>query len=436
MICCAGATNQTDSNGGIRVAAPMSVRMWFWAVDTLVQFMAADIIPISSWYSLKMNGERRASLDIRGTIGLSQEYREWGMEAAGTVLELEKELKELGDVSAIDLNIYSLGGYVWDALAIHDILVRHPARIEAHVDGLAASAATVILMAADTIEVPSNSYLMIHNAAGHVSGDHRDMIKSAEMLRKFSRDIANMYVSRIEDASDEPDRAALLVKILRMMDDETWLTGDEAVELGLADKSSAPVEIAAFAGSITNVRSVSEMINFARAPHAVRDLFDTSGDAEGKTSVSQNPTNLIMSDPIAPAPAAPSAPTPTPVASIAPAAPVASVAPVVPAAPVAPVASVAPVAPPAPVPVTMEAIAALIAPISAEVATLKANQENQQNLAAAGVNPTAWGNTPPVTGVASAAAGGDSAGPVNYAGVEPRALISAGRKAMHAKPTV
>lgn len=154
--------------------------------------MPSKIVPFSKWYSLKMTGEGRASLDIRGTIGLSQEYREWGMETAGTVLELEKELKELGNVSVIDLNIYSPGGYVFDALAIHDILVRHPARIEAHVDGLAASAATVILMAADTIEVPANSYLMIHNAAGCYCGDYRVMQKATDTLRRFSGDIANM----------------------------------------------------------------------------------------------------------------------------------------------------------------------------------------------------------------------------------------------------
>lgn len=218
----------------------------------------------SKWYELKMAAQGRATIEIRGTIGISQEYREWGIDAAGTVLEFEAELKALGDVADIDLYIYSLGGYVWDALAIHNILVRHPARIHAHVDGLAASAATVVLMAADTIEVPSNAYLMIHNAAGCVCGDHREMEKASAQLAKFSRDIANLYVTRIEDsasAGDGFDRAAMLGRVMTMMDDETWLTGQEALALGLADSVTGAVEIAASAMPLADMTALTRTMS-------------------------------------------------------------------------------------------------------------------------------------------------------------------------------
>ncbi len=370
--------------------------------------MPKNITPISEgtrWYDLKMAAKGRASIEVRGTIGWSKEYREWGMDAAGTVLEFERELKELGDVSVIDLYIYSLGGYVWDALAIHDILVRHPARIEAHVDGLAASAATILLMAADTVEVPANAYLMIHNAGGCVCGDHRDMKKAADMLAKFSRDIANLYVSRIEDSSASNEgfnRAATLTKILQMMDDETWLTGEEAVALGLADTASSAVEIAADASGIFANAAWQRTVNIERVPESLRPLFDSR---PGMNAFESNPTPspvATMSDPapasvvaapvvaptaqVDPAPAPVPAPQPAPVAQVDPA-PVPAPAPTV----VAPVAEQ----------VTMAGIATLIngaiTPLQTEITNLKTQVDHEKALREAGVNPTAWGgNQPPV----------------------------------------
>ena len=198
--------------------------------------MPSNVLPFSPspspWFTVRAEAGGRGVLDIRGEIGLAKEFEEYGYEASGTVSEFDQAIKDLGNVSEIELNIYSGGGSVFVALAMHNILVRHSARVVANIDGFAGSAATILMLAADEIRIPDNAYLMIHNASMLAYGDHRTMLKAADDRRKWSRDIANLYTQRIEDNTGG-ERAAILADVIAKMDDETWLTGAEAAALGL-----------------------------------------------------------------------------------------------------------------------------------------------------------------------------------------------------------
>ncbi|MFF1413369.1 head maturation protease, ClpP-related [Streptomyces sp. NPDC058289] len=146
----------------------------------------------------------------------------------------------LSDVTAssIDIRISSPGGDVMDGLAIYQALLRHPAKVTAYIDGIAASIASVIAMAGDRRVIGRNSSFMIHDASALCVGQSKDMRETAQLLEKISNNIADVYAHRtgVEDA--EHWRS--------LMKAETWWTGAEAVKAGLAtevdDGNSAQTE--------------------------------------------------------------------------------------------------------------------------------------------------------------------------------------------------
>ena len=147
-----------------------------------------------------------------------------------------KELKDLGEVKALDIRINSPGGDVFQGQAIYSLLKAQKARKTVYVDGLAASIASVIAMAGDEIVIPENAMLMIHNPSGSVLGTAGDMRKMAEDLDKVAESISAVYVRKT--GQDE-------AMIKKLMDEETWMTGAEAVELGFADRQMEAVQMAA-----------------------------------------------------------------------------------------------------------------------------------------------------------------------------------------------
>lgn len=145
-------------------------------------------------------------------------------------------LKGLGEIDRLNLHLNSPGGDVFDGVAIFNELKNFSARVWVHVDGLAASAASVIAMAGNRIVMGEGSFLMIHNAWGVAVGDNRVMAQMAETLEKINGELADIYGRRSGRERGE---------ILAAMDAETWLTADEAVAMGLADKAvktAPPVE--------------------------------------------------------------------------------------------------------------------------------------------------------------------------------------------------
>ncbi len=131
------------------------------------------------------------------------------------------------DADVIHLRIDSPGGDVFAARSMMTAIAQHKATVIAHVDGLAASAATGICMACDEVEISQGAGFMIHNAWTIAIGNKADMTKTGELLAKIDTGLAGDYTRR--SGRDE-------AQIVQWMDEETWFTADEAKEHGFADR--------------------------------------------------------------------------------------------------------------------------------------------------------------------------------------------------------
>ncbi len=131
------------------------------------------------------------------------------------------------DVNEIHLRIDSPGGDVFAARSMMTAISQHKAKVIAHVDGLAASAATGICMACDEVEITQGAGFMIHNAWTIAIGNKADMQDTSNLLGKIDAGLVNDYARRTGRSADE---------ITAWMDAETWFTADEAVDNGFADR--------------------------------------------------------------------------------------------------------------------------------------------------------------------------------------------------------
>lgn len=139
---------------------------------------------------------------------------------------------------AIDLNIHSPGGDMFGGIAIHNALALHDGPVNVTIVGLAASAASLVAMAGDTIVMPENSYLMIHNPWGFVVGDSAVMEEAADLYNRFADTCAAIYAKR-SGTEKETVRA--------MQDATTWLTAAEAQAKGFCTAVIAPIAMTALA---------------------------------------------------------------------------------------------------------------------------------------------------------------------------------------------
>ncbi|WJE54320.1 Clp protease ClpP [Bacillus cereus] len=161
-----------------------------------------------------------STITIYGSIGESW----WGESTSAK--DIEDALNNVkSDTVTIRLN--SGGGDVFDGIAIYNQLKNHSAKVIVHVDGLAASAASLIAMAADELIMNTGSMLMIHEASTFAWGSKTEIQKTLNALEGIDKSIADIYMTRFEGERSE---------IETMIENETWFTASEAVEIGLADK--------------------------------------------------------------------------------------------------------------------------------------------------------------------------------------------------------
>jgi ATP-dependent protease ClpP protease subunit len=140
------------------------------------------------------------------------------------------------DTPNIDLRIHSPGGNAFDGIAIYNTIRSHPAHVTAYVDGLAASAASFIALAADEVVMSEAAQLMIHDAWGVVVGPASDLEDVAAQLNKMSNNLARMYAKRAGGTTEFWRDA---------MKAESWYTDEEAVAAGLADRVAEDTKAAA-----------------------------------------------------------------------------------------------------------------------------------------------------------------------------------------------
>lgn len=168
------------------------------------------------WYRLQNKANETPALYIYDEIGY------FGQTAKG----LADDLRDL-DSDRLDVHLNSPGGDIFDGLAIYQALKDHKAQVTVRVDGLAASIASVIMMAADKIVMAPKASVMIHDGWSVACGNAADLRKLADLLDKQSDIIASVYADRAGQPADFwRDR----------MRDETWYNADEALAAGLIDE--------------------------------------------------------------------------------------------------------------------------------------------------------------------------------------------------------
>lgn len=156
-----------------------------------------------------------------------------------SAIDFRDALKELGEVNTINLHINSPGGDVFEGIAIYNMLKQNKATINVYIDGWAASIASVVAMSGDTIFMPSNAKLMIHNPwASGVSGNASDLRKEADDLDKITQSSVQIYLDKTKGKLDE-------AKLKEIMDDETWLSAQEALDYGFVDEILEANKVAA-----------------------------------------------------------------------------------------------------------------------------------------------------------------------------------------------
>ena len=191
----------------------------------------------TDWYSVKSasSGEP-AEVFIYDQIGAS--FWDEGV-TPSSLIDSIKSLK-MKDGDTLSVRINSPGGNMFDGNTIYNYLRSIKQKIEVTVDGMAASAASIIAMAGDTIKMPENSFLMIHNPWMLVAGDSQVMRKTADDLDVMRDGAIKTYLSKTGGKVSRNE-------LVKMLDDETWLGADRAVELGFADEVLEPVRAAALA---------------------------------------------------------------------------------------------------------------------------------------------------------------------------------------------
>lgn len=170
----------------------------------------------TDWYRIQNKTTPRPEIFIYDEIGY------FGHTAKG----FSDELQDL-DVDELTVHINSPGGDIFDGLAIYQALKNHRAQVTVHVDGLAASIASVITMAADRVVMAPKASMMIHDGWTMAVGNAADMRKAADLLDKQSDIIASVYADKTGQPADF---------WRNRMRDETWYSADEALEAGLADE--------------------------------------------------------------------------------------------------------------------------------------------------------------------------------------------------------
>ena len=234
------------------------------------------------WFRIRNLAADEAEIDI---------YDEIGGGWTGDGMSAKRFRNELRDVKAkrLTVRINSPGGDVFDGFAIYNSLRDHEGHVTVKVDGLAASAASVIAMAGDEIRMSRNAFLMIHDAWGMVVGTADDMRAQADAMEKITAKIAEAYAQKSQRPVDE---------FRAKMKAETWLTAEEAETLNLIDgidgeSQNAPQRVAA---SLTRFRNVPAALK-AAASGAIPMKNDTTTTTTTTTAAPNAPQAAVCTMP-------------------------------------------------------------------------------------------------------------------------------------------
>jgi ATP-dependent Clp protease, protease subunit len=217
--------------------------------------------------------DEERTISIYDVIG----YDYWSGEGV-TAKRVASALRSMG-AGAVTVNVNSPGGDMFEGLAIYNLLREHKGEVTVKVLGLAASAASIIAMAGDTVQIARAGFLMIHNAWVVAMGNRNDLREYADTLEPFDAAMADIYAAR----TGKTDK-----QVAKMMDAETWIGGSSAVEDGFADEllPSDQVKQDGKKASASAVRRVESALRSTGMPKSeamklISELKSSAGDPAG-----------------------------------------------------------------------------------------------------------------------------------------------------------
>ena len=173
------------------------------------------------WNVMRNEEEKSAELILYGSIGHDEDWDDISDKA------FKRDIENLGDIENITLHINSPGGSVFSAIAIANTLKNHKAKVTANIDGIAASAATIITSACDIVRMPKNAHFMIHNPMTFAYGNNQDMEKTLNMLNKVKDSIIETYLYKANTDKET---------LSKLMNEETWMDAETAKGYGFIDE--------------------------------------------------------------------------------------------------------------------------------------------------------------------------------------------------------
>lgn len=182
-----------------------------------------------NFWNFKDETPNSIDLYIKGMIESDDNWiKEYYGEQYTTENKFIRELDKYKNKDTINIYINSIGGSVFAACGIYSKLKRCSSKINCYVDGIAASAATIILMAADVVYMPVNSLLMIHDPTTVLYGNYskEELESNTQALDKIKESIVESYLLKVKISKEE---------LYEMMSKETWITAKEAAEMGFAN---------------------------------------------------------------------------------------------------------------------------------------------------------------------------------------------------------
>lgn len=190
-------------------------------------------------YKIKQIADNQSVLQIYLYGEIEPSYLNiWGdlIESKTSAEYIRKAIEKAETINGIEVYINSIGGYVDEGVSIYNLLKRQSVPVTAYIDGMACSIASVVAMAADKIVMPSNTTMMIHHAIGGCYGNAKEHREFATKLDKISEASTNSYLVH---AGDKLTRETLEP----LLNAETFLTAQEAFDIGLCDEILDPVDL-------------------------------------------------------------------------------------------------------------------------------------------------------------------------------------------------
>lgn len=182
-----------------------------------------------------------------------------------TAKRISAALRSIGKNDVV-VNINSPGGDYFEGLAIYNMLREHPAKVTVKILGIAASAASVIAMAGDEVQIARAGFLMIHNTWVIAMGDRHQLRDVADWLEPFDQSAIDIYAARTGMADKE---------LAKMLDRETWIGGSDAIDKGFADALLSSDEVSTKAKNSSESRPVA-------AAHKIDTLLARAGVARSE----------------------------------------------------------------------------------------------------------------------------------------------------------